>query len=112
MLNYLTSFFYSGLLVAGSKYVATWFNPALAPIIAGFPIGILGSFFLNTEQQKKEYYAGFVYSSIILTISVFLIYTISVLFSNISVNIISIIGLILWGLISLLTIYFMVIRKT
>ena len=111
MLNYLSSFFYSGTLVAGSKYVSTWMDPAFAPIVAGLPVGIVGSFFLDTEEAKKRYYAGFMYSSIVLAIAAFTMYMVILLFPGISMSAIGIIGLFLWALISLVTIYyFLVIR--
>ena len=112
MIDYLSSFFYSGTLVAGSKYVSRWFDAAFAPIVGGLPIGIIGSFFLETEQAKRRYYAGFLYSSIILAVCVFMMYMISLLLPGISMDTISIIGIALWGVISWLTIFFMIIRKS
>ena len=111
MINYLSSFFYSGALIAGSKYIATWFNAALSPLLAGIPIGIIGSFFLDTENEKRRYYSGYVYSSIILAITVFLMYMTSLLFTSISMNVISVIGLFLWALISVIFIAINVVKK-
>ena len=112
MLNYLSSFFYSGALVAGSKYVSTWMDAAFAPIVAGMPIGIIGSFFLDTEKAKRRYYADFMYSSIILAVTVFVMYMVALLFPGISMNVISVIGLFLWALISWVTIFFFIVEKS
>ena len=112
MIDYLSSFFYSGSLVAGSKYVSRWFDAAFAPIVGGLPVGIIGSFFLDTEQAKRRYYAGFLYSSMILATCVFVMYMISLLFPGISMDTISVIGLAFWGVIIWLTIFFMVVRKS
>lgn len=112
MIDYLSSFFYSGSLVAGSKYIARWFDAAFAPIAAGLPVGIIGSFFLDTEEAKKRYYSGFMYSSMILTVCVFVMYMISLLFPSIAMDTISVVGLALWGVLSWITIFFMIVHKS
>jgi hypothetical protein len=112
MIQYLSTFFYSGALVSGSKYVSRWIDSAFAPIVAGLPVGIIGSFFLDTEQSKRRYYAGFMYSSIILAICVFKMYMSALLFPDVSMNTISVIGLALWGIISWITIFFVIVRKS
>ena len=112
MLGYVGSFATSGALVAGAKYVSRWMDPALAPVVAGLPLGIIGSLFVAPEAAKRRYYAGFMYSSIVLAICVIKIYVVSLIFPSISMNTLSAIGLLLWGAMSWLVIYFILIRKS
>lgn len=102
MLDYLSTFFYSGLLMAGVKYVSTKLDSSFAPIVSGLPLGIIGGFFINGNEKKHSYYEGYTYSSCILAMCVFAIYILSIAFTDISVNIISIIGLFMWFIISLI----------
>ena len=112
MLGYLGSFAASGALVAGAKYVSRWADPALAPVIAGLPLGILGSFFITPEAAKHRYYAGFMYSSIILAICVIKIYVVSLIFPSLSINTLSALGLLLWGATSWVVIHYLLIRRS
>ena len=112
MLDELTSFFFGGGIVAGSKYVATWLDPALAALVGGLPLGIIASFFLDTEQAKRRYYAGFLYSIFILALTIFGIHLISIVFPDASMNSISVIALFIWAVMSFITIHVLILRPS
>lgn len=112
MLEYLKTFVISGALIAGAKYISQRVNPAMAPVVAGFPIGIIGSLFIYPENAKRRYYAGFMYSSMILATCVSKIYIASLIFPEIPVDKLTIIGMLAWGLLSWFTIRFLLIQKS
>lgn len=103
MIHLLTSFLIGGLLVAGSKYISDIGHSRYAALFAGIPIGILPIFFLKTQKEKQNYLTGFLFSSIILAITVFAMFIISKKYNTL-INYICLIGLPLWAFISVLTI--------
>ena len=123
MLDYLTTFFVSGGIITGSKYLSNTFSnkiyylldgertqkfeslPSYAGILASLPIGIIGSFFLKNDIEKKQYYAGYLYSCIILAITVFIMHVFSITFQSVQMNNISVIGLTVWLSISWIVIF-------
>lgn len=123
MLDYLTTFFVSGGIITGSKYLSDTFSskiyylvddeskekfesiPSYAGILASLPIGIIGSFFLKNDIQKKQYYAGYLYSCIILAVTVFIMHVFSLTFQSVQMNNISVIGLTVWLSISWIVIF-------
>lgn len=127
MLDYLTTFFVSGGIITGSKYLSDTFStkiskiyslvddekskqkfesiPSYAGILASLPIGIIGSFFLKNDIQKKQYYAGYLYSCIILAVTVFIMHVFSLTFQSVQMNNISVIGLTIWLSISSIVIF-------
>ena len=111
MLDELTSFFFGGGIIAGAKYIATWLDPALAALLGGLPLGIIASFFLDTEDAKKRYYAGFLFSAFILALTIFGIHLMSIVFPGAAMNSISIIALLLWAVVSYTTIRIFIIKS-
>ena len=106
--EYIKSFIIGGSIIAGSKYISTKTNPVYGSIIGGIPTGIIASFFLTSGT--KEYFRAYAYHSIFLAI------TINVIYQMIQRNILSdkkteIIGLLFWGLLSLLFAKFYLLKK-
>jgi hypothetical protein len=102
-MEYLKPFLIGGSVIAGSKYVASYVNPSLAPLIGGMPTGIIASYFLTSNKQKREFFGGYVYSSFVLFLAILFIHLTSIS-TNINVNMISTFGLIVWGIISYIVI--------
>lgn len=92
-------FLIGGSVIAGSKLVSKVAPTALAPLIGGMPTGIIATFFLDTEKEKRDYYFGYVYSSFVLFLAILLIHLWSIN-ADTPMNIISGSCLIIWGIIS------------
>lgn len=99
-MEYIKSFLIGGTVIAGSKFVSVYTNPIYGSIIGGLPTGIIASFFLK-DSDKKEYFQGYAYHSVILALTVNIIYQIILNFSLYH-TLTSAIGLIIWGAISFL----------
>jgi hypothetical protein len=109
-MEYAKPFLIGGSVIAGSKYVSTLVNPALAPLVGGMPTGIIASFFLSSNKEKKKFYTGYAYSSLVLFFSVLFIHKVSDVTSY-SIDMISIAALFLWAAISYVVINNFAIKK-
>lgn len=98
-MEYLKPFIIGGIVISGSKFISKFLAPEFSPLVGGIPTGIIATYFLNKDSEKIKYYNGYVYSSIILALSVFII---DYICNNTKwdVNVISTIGLVLWGIVS------------
>lgn len=105
-MDYIKEFIVGGSVIAGSKLVSTLFGPRFAPIIGGMPTGIIASYFLSNDSQKIDFFKGYSVSSPILAFTVIAIYFLSITMKQVSTNIISSIGLVLWALLSFMSMYF------
>ena len=103
-------FFIGGAVIAGSKAVSKIAPPALAPLIGGMPTGIIATFFLDTDKEKTQYYAGYAYSSFVLFLAILMCHLWSAN-SKTPVNIISAVSLFIWAVISYFVINYFVISK-
>jgi len=110
-MEYAKAFLIGGCAIAGSKIVAKYAGPSLAPVVGGMPTGMLASYFLSTEGEKRSYYQGYIYSSILLAIAVFCIDTVATHYKNIKLNTVTTIGLVLWFIMTYVTINFFVNKK-
>ena len=99
-MEYIKSFLVGGSVIAGAKFVSKYTNPIYGSIIGGVPTGIIASFFLP-DSDKKQYYQGYAYHSVILALTVNIIYQIILHFSFYH-TLTCLIGLIIWGVISFL----------
>ena len=102
-MEYLEPFLIGGSIIVGSKFVASYANPTLAPLIGGMPTGIIASYFLSSQHKKKQYFNGYVYSSFVLFLAILFIHLTSNK-TNINIDIISAFGLVVWGFISFVVI--------
>jgi hypothetical protein len=109
-MEYAKPFLIGGSVIAGSKYVSTLVNPALAPLVGGMPTGIIASFFLSSSTEKKKFYTGYVYSSFILFLAILFIHKVSDVTSY-SVDMISTAAILLWAAISYVAINDFAIKK-
>lgn len=107
-MDLVNPFLIGGSVIAGSKLVSKVAPTALAPLIGGMPTGIIASFFLDTEKEKREYYFGYVYSSFVLFLSVLVIHLWSIN-ADTPMNIISGTSLIIWAVISYIIVNLFVI---
>jgi len=110
-MEYIKPFLIGGSVIAGSKFVAKYSSPALAPIVGGMPTGIIASFFLENNQDKKKFYDGYFYTAILLGLAIVVIDTILNYDKNMNVNLISILGILLWAVASYVTINHFVKKK-
>ena len=110
-MEYVKAFIIGGCVIAGSKFVSTVASPALAPIVGGMPTGIIASFFLQTNEKKRLYFDGYFYSSILLALAIVAIDLFSNHNKKMDVNYISILGLIIWGILSYFAINYFIKPK-
>ena len=109
-MDLIKPFLIGGSVIAGSKYISKFVSPALAPLIGGMPTGIIATFFLNNDEQKRKYYDGYAYSSFVLFLAILLIHMWS-RHSKLHVNIISLVSLIVWAIMSYYIVNFFVLSK-
>jgi hypothetical protein len=109
-MDLIKPFLIGGSVIAGSKYVSNFVSPALAPLVGGMPTGIITTFFLDNDEQKRKYYDGYAYSSFVLFLAILLIHMWS-RHSKLNVNIISIVSLLVWAIMSYYIINFFVVTK-
>tara|TARA_B100001094_G_C17846497_1_gene630499 strand:- start:132 stop:545 length:414 start_codon:yes stop_codon:yes gene_type:complete len=110
-LDYLVTFFLSGSIITGVKFLSNYLQkkqyayhdahkkgyPLSAPIIlATLPIALLAPFFIQQEAQKKHYYIGYLCTLVILTVIVFAICILNVLYPDLSINLLSFIAIIFY----------------
>ena len=107
-MEYVKPFLIGGAGIGGSKAASKLMGPALAPLVGGMPTGIIASFFLKGDDKKRKYFEGYAYSSFTLFLAILFIHLASMHFQKVSVNIISGISFIIWGVIS----YFVIKMRT
>ena len=107
-MEYVKPFLIGGAVIGGSKAASKLMGPALAPLVGGMPTGIIASFFLKGDDKKRKYFEGYAYSSFTLFLAILFIHLATMHFQKVSVNIISGISFIIWGVIS----YFVIKMRT
>ena len=107
-MEYVKPFLIGGAVIGGSKAASKLMGPTLAPLVGGMPTGIIASFFLKGDDKKRKYFEGYAYSSFTLFLAILFIHLASMHFQKVSVNIISGISFIIWGVIS----YFVIKMRT
>ena len=109
-MDLIKPFLIGGAVIAGSKYVSKFVSPALAPLIGGMPTGIIATFFLDNDEQKRKYYDDYAYSSFVLFLAILLIHMWT-RHSTLDVNVISSVSLIVWAIMSYYIVNFFVLSK-
>jgi len=99
-MEYAEPFLLGGSIVAGSKWLSTMVDPAYAAMVAGMPTGIIASFFLANDSQKRQFYKGYGISDAIVAITINVIALLTVRWSSVPVNAFSAVGYILWLILS------------
>ena len=99
-MDYVKPFCIGGAVIAGSKLVSNYASPALSPIVGGMPTGIIASFFLKSDKDRREYFNGYTYSSFLLFLAVMFIHLASDHMKNTSVDVISGVGFVVWAILS------------
>ena len=110
-MEFVNPFLIGGSVIAGSKIVSKLAGPSLAPIVGGMPTGIIASFFLKSQQAKRQYFSGYFYSSILLAIAIMFIHFVSISHKNWNLDVISGIALALWAILSYITINHFIPKK-
>ncbi len=108
-MEYLEPFLTGGSVIAGAKAVSKVLNPVYGAIVGGMPTGIISTFFLD-KKQVKDFYRGYAYHAVILALTIILIHNILNNY-DINPNIVSIIGFIVWALLSFLVSKYYLLRK-
>jgi hypothetical protein len=98
-MDYIKPFLIGGSVIAGSKFVADYGPPQLAPLIGGMPTGVIATYFLANDAARKKYFDGYIYSSFTLFIAILAIYILQKN-TSININIISSMTLVFWAIIS------------
>jgi hypothetical protein len=110
-MEYVNPFLIGGSVIAGSKFASEYAGPTLAPIIGGMPTGIIASLFLKNQQAKRDFFSGYLYSSILLTLSIMFIHYTSITYTTWNVDVISMWALCLWAILSYIAINHFIPKK-
>ena len=109
-MEYVKPFVIGGGLITLGKYTSKFVDPAIAPLIGGLPTGVIASFFLDNDKMRKGYYNGYVYSSFVLFFVIAAIHLAGE-HTAMSMDLISFVGLVIWGGISYVVIHAEVLAK-
>lgn len=102
--GYIIPFLIGGVTVAGIKYLSNIVSPAYTALLGALPIGYISTYFIPSEEKRKEYLVNYCYT--LVTIILCAIAYIFMLNMKIEKNMSLIIGCILIGTLSLLRIKF------
>lgn len=94
-MEYVNSFLIGGSVIAGSKVVSKFFNPAIGSIIAGMPTGIIASYFISGAANKKEFFRGYAVHAPLLALTILTIAAL-VTYTKLNIDMVSLIGLVGW----------------
>jgi hypothetical protein len=95
-MEYVEPFLLGGSIIAGSKWVSKMVDPAYAAMVAGMPTGIIASFFLANDSDKRQFYKGYGISDAIVAIAVNVIALIAARWTDVPVNVFSVAGYFIW----------------
>ena len=95
-MEYVKPFVIGGGLITLGKYTSKFVDPAIAPLIGGLPTGVIASFFLDNDKMRKGYYNGYVYSYFVLFFVIAAIHLAGE-HTAMSMDLISFVGLVIWG---------------
>lgn len=109
-MEYVKPFVIGGGLITLGKYTSKFVDPAIAPLIGGLPTGVIASFFLDNDKMRKGYYNGYVYSSFVLFFVIAAIHLAGE-HTAMSMDLISFVGLVIWGGISYVVINAEILSK-
>ncbi len=109
-MEYVKPFVIGGGLITLGKYVSKFVDPAIAPLIGGLPTGVIASFFLDNDKMRRGYYNGYVYSSFVLFFVIAAIHLAGE-HTAMSMDLISFVGLVVWGGISYVVINAEILSK-
>ncbi len=109
-MEYVKPFVIGGGVITAGKYLSQFVDPAIAPLVGGLPTGVLASFFLENDKARKGYYSGYVYSSFVLFFVILLIHLVGE-HTRVAMDVVSLVGLLVWGGISYLVINAELITK-
>lgn len=109
-MEYFKPFMIGGTIIALSKYVSQFMNPAIGSLVGGMPTGILASLFLETISEKKEFYEGYSIHAPILALIIVII-SLLIQYTRYNINVISIVGMMLWFVVSYIVLQKIIINK-
>ena len=95
-MEYAKPFLIGGSIIAASKYASKFVAPQYGSLVSGIPMGMIASYFISGEEQKKHYYNGYIYVSISLFVTILFINLCSHN-TTLRMNIIISVGIILWA---------------
>ena len=107
-MDYIKPFLIGGSVIAGSKFVSKVASPALAPIVGGMPTGIIASYFLTTNAEKRDYFSGYFISAILLAIAILFIHIVSMFYKDLHIDIVSTLALLFWCILSYFSIEYFI----
>ena len=110
-MEYAEVFIMTGSIVAFSKWLSTKVNPAYVSMIAGMPLGILASFFLENEVIKKQYYKGYPIGGVIFAITVVSIYLATDYYKTVPINYFSAAGYLAWVILTFIGIKYFAVKS-
>jgi len=104
-MEYIKPFFIGGGLISSTKLLTKVVNPIFGALISSTPTGLIGSFLLDNDKEKRRYYKGYAVSDTILVITIISLYFSTKYIRNIPINYLSTAGLLFWFTLSFMSIY-------
>jgi hypothetical protein len=110
-MDILRPFLIGGSVIGGSKILSRYVDPAFAPLLGGMPTGIIASFFLDNDNDKRQYFRGYAVSSSVLVIAILILFYGTRTFKNVHVDVIATIALFVWAVLSFINIKLFIAKK-
>lgn len=110
-MDIIRPFVIGGTVIGGAKLISRYVDPALAPLLGGMPTGIVASFFLNNDKDKRQYFKGYGVSTSILVVAILMLVYGTRVLTNIHVDVISSVTLVVWAILSYISINYFVVKK-
>lgn len=110
-MDIIRPFIIGGIVIGGSKIISRYVDPALAPLLGGMPTGIIASFFLDTDKEKRQYFKGYGVSTSILVVAILMLVYGTRVLTNIHVDVIASVTLVVWAILSFISINYIVVKK-
>lgn len=104
-MDYIKPFLIGGGTIAATKLFTKIVNPIFGSLISSTPTGLIGSFFLDNDKEKRRYYKGYAVSDSILAVTIISLFFLTKYTRVIPINYLSFGGLLFWFLISFMSIY-------
>jgi hypothetical protein len=110
-MDIIRPFLIGGSVIGGAKLISRYMDPALAPLLGGMPTGIIASFFLDNDKEKRQYFKGYGVSTSILVIAILMLVYGTRVLTNIHVDVIAASALIVWAVLSYISINYFIVKK-
>ena len=104
IISFIKAFLVGGGVIGTAKFISTKVNSVWAALVGGAPQGIISAFFIP-ESKVRKFFIGYIIQSIVLTVLIVLL-NVTIIHSSININVLTIITLVIWLIISVIMIHY------